>query len=58
MLVVVAICTSAALCALAVFLEGFISPPALKRVQGEPFDKAMSLHLGDKPDADDKKARP
>jgi hypothetical protein len=57
MLIVVAICASAPLCVLGAFLEGFISPPGLKRVQGKPFDKALSLRLTDKPDADSEKAR-
>ena len=45
------------LCAVGIFLEEILFPSAFKRVQGKPFDGAVSLHLTEKPEVD-KKSNP
>jgi len=39
---------------LGIFILGLLIPPPLKRVQGKPFDKTVSLHLTDKSEGDKK----
>jgi hypothetical protein len=45
------------LCAVGIFLEEILFPSAFKRVQGKPFDGAVSLHLTEKAEGD-KKSNP
>jgi hypothetical protein len=35
-----------------IFVWGLLIPPPLKRVQGKPFEKTVSLHLSDKSESD------
>jgi uncharacterized paraquat-inducible protein A len=39
---------------LGLFIVGILIPPPLQIVRGKPFDKTVSLHLGEKPDAQKK----
>jgi hypothetical protein len=39
---------------LGIFIVGLLFPPPLKRVQGKPFDKPVSLHLTDRSEGNKK----
>lgn len=57
MLVLIATCATLLLCASGFFLVEIFDPSGFKRVQGgkrEPFDKALSLFVNDKPDGNKK----
>jgi hypothetical protein len=54
MFIFVATCASLALGLSGIFVVSLLIPPPLVRVKGEPFDKAVSLHLTDKSQSDKK----
>jgi hypothetical protein len=55
MFIFIASCVTLILCVLGGFFDGLVRPIRFKRVQGKPFDGAVSLHLTEKPEGDKKR---